>query len=97
MPFSTQFLADFITFRDADGLLPDVLLAGVLLYLTWRRAQRAGLVEEDTAPGVSAATRRRIPVAQTLHALGLVSTAPASSCSRSSTTRWRPGSSSSRG
>jgi uncharacterized membrane protein len=71
MPFSTELLAEFITFRAA--LLVywlNVLLVGALLYSSWQYASRAGLVKEGTPVEVSDAIKRRIVVAQTLYAFG---------------------------
>ena len=71
MPFSTRLLADFITYRTA--LLyywGNILLLGVVLYLTWRYASRAGLVKDDTSAGARAAVERRILGAQALYGVG---------------------------
>lgn len=71
MPFSTSVLAEFITFRLA--LLTywlNILLLGLLLYVAWLYATRAGLVKAEAAPEVSRAINRRIIVAQTLYAFG---------------------------
>jgi uncharacterized membrane protein len=71
MPFSTELLAEFITFRTA--LLVywlNVLLLGLTLYGTWRYAVRAGLIKEGTPPEISRAIERRIVIAQSLYALG---------------------------
>jgi uncharacterized membrane protein len=70
-PFSTAFLAEFITYRTA--LLVywlNVLLMGLALYLAWRYASRAQLVKDDTPAEVRAAIARRIVSAQLLYALG---------------------------
>jgi uncharacterized membrane protein len=48
MPFSTKLLAEFIVFRIA--LLcywGNVLIFGVVLYLSWFHASRASLLKED--------------------------------------------------
>ena len=70
-PFSTRLLAEFITFRAA--LLTywaNILLLGVLLFLTWLRATRARLVKEDVTAVMRSAVYRRIVVAQSLYACG---------------------------
>ncbi len=69
MPFSTALLANFITYR-----LPmlvywlNLLVFGVLLYVSLAYASRAGLMSEDATPGALAAMRRRIVVYQVLYA-----------------------------
>lgn len=71
MPFSTRLLADFISYRSA--LLcywGNILLLGVVLFLSWRYAGRAGLVKDDTSMEVRKAVERRIVGAQALYALG---------------------------
>ncbi|MDQ2935228.1 MAG: TMEM175 family protein [Chloroflexota bacterium] len=71
MPFSTSLLAEFITFRLALLLYwANIFLLGVLIYVSWAYAWRAGLVKEDTATGVDRAIRRRILIAQALYAFG---------------------------
>ncbi len=71
MPFSTGLLAEFTTFRTALLVYwANVLLSGVVLYLGWLYAERAGLVKESTPPDVGRTIKRRIVVAQTLYAIG---------------------------
>lgn len=71
MPFSTGLLAEFTTFRTALLIYwTNVLLSGVVLYLGWLYAERAGLVKGGTPPDVGRAIKRRIVVAQTLYAVG---------------------------
>src|SRR5215467_7998169 len=53
VPFSTALLAEFMAYRTA--LLTywaNILLLGVVLYLTWGHASRVKLTREDTAPEV---------------------------------------------
>jgi uncharacterized membrane protein len=72
MPFSTELLAEFITFRTALLLYwGNVVLLGFVLYGCWTYASRAGLVREGTAVEVSGAIKRRIVVGQTLYAFGV--------------------------
>jgi len=71
LPFSTRLLAEFIAFRTA--LLcywSNLLLLGLVLYLTWRYAKRARLLKDDATQEVSKAIERRILIAQALYAAG---------------------------
>jgi len=71
MPFSTKLLAEFIGYRSA--LLcywSNVLLLGLVLYWSWRYANRAGLIKNNTSAAHSKAIVRRIVGAQALYAVG---------------------------
>ena len=71
MPFSTGLLAEFTRFRTALLLYwLNVLLLGAMLYLSWRGAERGGLVREGTPAEVGGLIRQRVVVAQTLYAIG---------------------------
>ncbi|OLC53916.1 MAG: hypothetical protein AUH85_13005 [Chloroflexi bacterium 13_1_40CM_4_68_4] len=71
MPFSTSLLAEFITFRLALlSYWANIFFLGVVLYVAWAYASRAGLVNEDARVAASAAIKRRIIVAQALYAFG---------------------------
>lgn len=71
MPFSTELLADFITFRTALLVYwANIFVIGVTLYVAWSYSMRAGLVKADTPAPILRAVRRRIVVAQLLYALG---------------------------
>ena len=71
MPFSTRLLIEFIDFRTALlAYWANIFLLGVMLYLSWSRATRAGLIKSDTPPQIVAAIRRRIWTAQSLYAFG---------------------------
>ena len=71
MPFSTAFLAEFISFRLALLVYwANIFLLGVLLFVAWAYARRAGLVTPGASVAVSNAIRRRIIVAQGLYAFG---------------------------
>ena len=71
VPFSTGLLAEFMSLRSALLVYwGNILLLGVVLYLTWGHASRAKLIKEDTTPEMVAAICRRIVVAQSLYALG---------------------------
>ena len=70
-PFSTAFLASFITYRVALVLYwSNILLLGVALLCVWRYATRAGLLKDDTSPEMRRAIERRIIIAQALYAAG---------------------------
>ncbi len=70
MPFSTTFLAEFIEFRLALLLYwVTILLLGVILYVSWRYAAHAGLVEANSNE-LRCAIERRILIAQSLYAFG---------------------------
>ena len=70
-PFSTTLLAEYTAYRLA--LLAywlNILLLGAALFFSWQCATRLGLVKHDLPPGVPAAIKRRIAIAQGLYALG---------------------------
>lgn len=72
MPFSTGLLAGFITYRVALVVYwLNLLVLGVVLYASWRYANRAGLVKQDTTIELRSALERRIVVAQVLYALAV--------------------------
>jgi uncharacterized membrane protein len=71
MPFSTRLLIEFINYRTSLlAYWANIFLLGVLLYLSWGRATRAGLVKNDTPPKVVNAICRRIWTAQLFYAFG---------------------------
>jgi uncharacterized membrane protein len=70
MPFSTSLLAEFIEFRLALLLYwANILLLGLILYVSWRYAAHSGLVEADSKE-LRCAIERRILIAQSLYAFG---------------------------
>jgi len=70
MPFSTSLLAEFIGFRLALMIYwINILLLGLVLYMSWRYARHSALVE-DSSKEVSCAIERRILIAQSLYAFG---------------------------
>ena len=70
MPFSTSLLAEFIEYRLALLLYwANILLLGLILYVSWRYAARSGLVQSDSDE-VRCAIERRILIAQSLYAFG---------------------------
>jgi uncharacterized membrane protein len=71
MPFSTRLLIEFVDYRTALlAYWANIFLLGAMLYLSWARATRAGLVKSDTPSKVVAAIRRRIWTAQSFYAFG---------------------------
>ncbi len=71
LPFSTRLLAEFISYRGALlAYWSNILLFGVLLYLSWGRAVKAQLVKGDIPAEVPAAICRRILIGQALYAFG---------------------------
>jgi uncharacterized membrane protein len=71
LPLSTTLLAEFYLLRTA--LLVywlNFLLLGVLLYCSWKYAEKAGLIREDTPMPVRAAICRRVVIAQSLYGFG---------------------------
>jgi uncharacterized membrane protein len=71
MPFSTRLLIEFIDYRTALlAYWANIFLLGAMLYLSWWRATRVGLVKSDTHPKVVAAIYRRIWTAQSFYAFG---------------------------
>lgn len=71
LPLSTRLLASFITYRTALGIYwLNLFLAGVMLYWSWKYAQRAGLIKADTPDEVLGSICKRIVIAQSLYAAG---------------------------
>jgi uncharacterized membrane protein len=71
MPFSTAFLAEYMTFRTALVLYWfNILLLGVVLYWSWKYACKAGLLKEEVTLEIQCAVERRILVAQAFYLLG---------------------------
>jgi uncharacterized membrane protein len=71
MPFSTRLLIEFIDYRTALlAYWGNIFLLGAILYLSWGRATRAGLVKSDTSPKAVDAICRRIWTAQSFYAFG---------------------------
>ena len=71
LPFSTQLLAEFIHYRTA--LLVywlNILIPGVILYVSWRYADRRALIREDTPLDIRKAICNRVVIAQSLYAFG---------------------------
>jgi TMEM175 potassium channel family protein len=71
MPFSTQFMASFITFRTTLVFYwLNILLLGIMLFLTWRYSVRSHLCHENIEPERLDWISRRIVIAQALYAFG---------------------------
>lgn len=71
MPVSTRFLTEFAQYRSALlAYWANILLLGVILYLSWGCATRAHLIKDETPPEVPSAICRRIAVGQVLYAFG---------------------------
>lgn len=67
MPFSTRVLTEFAGFRPAlVGYWVNILLLGVILYLSWGYATKAKLLCDDVRPEVPRAICRRILIGQGL-------------------------------
>ncbi len=72
MPFSTRLLAEFISYRTVlIAYWVNILLLGVVLFVSWRYARRAGLLQEEITHQKQCAMERRIVVAQGLYAFGM--------------------------
>jgi TMEM175 potassium channel family protein len=70
-PFSTGLLAAFITYRIAlVAYWLNILLIGAVLLGSWKYAERAGLVKDETPVEMRSAVVRRILIAQSLYAFG---------------------------
>jgi uncharacterized membrane protein len=70
MPFSTGLLAEDTTYRLSMAVYWLNLCAlGVMLFISLRYADRAGLMSDETTQDMRAALRRRIVVYQALYAL----------------------------
>jgi TMEM175 potassium channel family protein len=73
MPFSTTLLAEFITYRTAMLVYwVNLLLLGATLYWSWRHARHADLIKRDAPTGIDQAIERRIIIAQSLYAVGVM-------------------------
>jgi uncharacterized membrane protein len=71
MPFSTRLLSEFNDTHVAVIIYwLNILLMGLMLFASWRYARRAGLTKDSVDDEMSAATERRIFVAQSLYAFG---------------------------
>jgi len=73
LPFSTSLLAEYIDSRVAFGVYwLNLLGLGVVLFVGWIYAERAGLVDPGTPAHVGSAIRRRIFNYQSLYTVGFL-------------------------
>jgi uncharacterized membrane protein len=69
MPFSTNLLAGYITYRLPMAIYwLNLLMLGVLLYVSLKYASQAGLLSPDATEDIGRASERRIIVYQVLYA-----------------------------
>jgi uncharacterized membrane protein len=69
MPFSTRLLAEYITYRSVlIAYWGNIFLLGLVLFVSWRYATRAGLLQQEITHDRQCAVERRIVVAQALYA-----------------------------
>lgn len=69
IPFTTQLLAGFITYRTALLIYWfNIFVLGMILWASWKYARRAKLTSEEATDGVDRALMNRIFVAQLLYA-----------------------------
>lgn len=72
MPFSTGLLAEFITYRLALVVYwLNLLLLGAMLFVSWRYAERSGLVNPETPEVAGSVHLRRIVGYQALYAFSV--------------------------
>jgi uncharacterized membrane protein len=77
LPFSTSLLAEFIDVKLAFGVYWLNLLAlGVMLFVLWVYAERAGLAVDNVTPEISRALKQRIVNYQALYFVGLLISLP---------------------
>jgi uncharacterized membrane protein len=70
LPFSTRLLAEFVHYRTAlVGYWLNIVLLGLVLYLSWGWATRSGAVRESFRQADRVAVCRRIWISQTLYAV----------------------------
>jgi TMEM175 potassium channel family protein len=73
LPFSTALLSEHIGYRAALIVYwVNILLLGATLYWSWVCAVGSGLVKSDIPSSSSDAIKRRIVIAQSLYALGML-------------------------
>lgn len=71
MPFSTNLLAEFITYRTAFIIYwLNILVYGVLSYTSLRYATKRKFIKSDISENIYAAMQQRILTAQMLYAFG---------------------------
>lgn len=71
VPFTTQLLAAFITYRTALVIYwLNIVVMGVTIYWSWSYAFNARLIKDEAPPGIDVVVRGRILIAQALYAIG---------------------------
>jgi uncharacterized membrane protein len=71
IPFSTEFLTEFITFRLALLVYwANIAALGLLIFCSWYYACKKELVKEEVTQAMNDAFRRRIVTGQILYAIG---------------------------
>jgi uncharacterized membrane protein len=71
LPFSTRLLSEFILYRGALFCYwLNILYLGAVLYLSWRYAVKAKLINPETDDELRCAIERRILISQALYACG---------------------------
>ena len=71
MPFSTGLLAEYITFRLALVIYwLNLLVLGVVLYFSWRYAERHQMLIAEITPEIGVLHKRRVITYQVLYAFG---------------------------
>jgi uncharacterized membrane protein len=71
MPFSTGLLAEYITFRLALVIYwLNLLLLGIMLYGSWRYAERNTLLKSEATSEIGRLHKRRVITYQALYAFG---------------------------
>ena len=71
MPFSTGLLAEYITFRLALVIYwLNLLVLGVVLYFSWRYAERNDMLKAEATPEIGKLHKRRVVAYQALYAFG---------------------------
>ena len=71
MPFSTRLLAEYITYRSVlIAYWGNIFLLGLVLFVSWRYATRAGLLQQEFTYDRQCAVERRIVAGQCLYAFG---------------------------
>ena len=71
MPFSTGLLAEYITFRLALVIYwVNLLVLGIVLYFSWRYAERNQMLKPEVTPEIGMLHKRRVITYQALYAFG---------------------------
>jgi uncharacterized membrane protein len=72
-PFSTGLLANFITYRLAlVEYWLNIFFLGAVLFASWKYAEYQKLIKDEVSKEMRSATQRRIVIAQSLYAFGIL-------------------------